>query len=102
MRLSRDLSGLLHSSSTFETALQVPRSALKAPFRDGTVQDLAKKVLALSRQGLEARGLQEAQYLQPLEEIAESGLTCADRLLAEYSGKWEEQIDRVYSPEHSF
>lgn len=76
--------------------------ALKAPFREGTVQDLAKKVLALSRQGLDARDLQEAKYLQPLEAIAESGLTCADRLLQEYSSEWGEQIDRVYSPEHTF
>lgn len=82
--------------------MQVPELALKAPFRDGTVQDLAKKVLALSRQGLEARDLQEAKFLQPLEEIAESGLTCADRLLAAYSGTWGEQIDNVYSAEHTF
>ncbi len=82
--------------------MQVPSQALKAPFRNGTVQDLAKKVLALSRQGLQARNLQEEKYLQPLEEIANSGITCADRLLQQYTNEWDEDIDKVYSPQHTF
>ena len=76
--------------------------ALKAPFREGTVQDLAKKVLALSRQGLEARELQEEKFLQPLEAIAESGVTHADRLLQQYTNDWGEDVDGVYAPEHTF
>jgi hypothetical protein len=50
--------------------LQVPRQGLKTPFRGGTVQDLAKQMLAIARAGLEARGLQEMKYLGELERIA--------------------------------
>src|SRR3546814_6986648 len=61
----------------------VPRHALKTPFRDGTVQDLAKRVLAIARDGLKRRARQdslgddEAHFLTTLDEIAESGVTPA-------------------------
>ena len=42
---------------------QVAKSALSTPFRDGTVQDLAKQMLHLSRCGLQRRGLQEEGFL---------------------------------------
>lgn len=65
----------------FETLLstdvffvQVPKTALKTPFRQGTVQDLAKKMLQLSKNGLSRRGNHEEPFLEPLQEIAEVGL----------------------------
>ena len=76
--------------------------ALKAPFREGTVQDLAKKMLALARQGLLARDLQEEKFLTPLELVAESGVTYAERLLQQYTNDWGEDVDGVYAPEHTF
>ena len=53
--------------------MQVPRTALKTPFRQGTVQDLAKKMLQLSKNGLSRRGNHEEPFLEPLQEIAEVG-----------------------------
>lgn len=54
--------------------LQVPRYALKTPFKDGTVQDLAKQMLQLSRDGLQRRGNHEESFLDPLQEIADVSL----------------------------
>lgn len=51
--------------------LQVPKTALKTPFRQGTVQDLAKTMLQLSRDGLTRRGNHEEPFLEPLQEIAD-------------------------------
>jgi glutamate--cysteine ligase len=81
---------------------EVPRLALKAGSPNGgTLQDLAKQVLAIADAGLARRGRHnrmgdsEQGFLNPLREIAESGLTTADRLLARYQGS----TDFIYETE---
>lgn len=80
----------------------VPRLALHATIGGRTVQDIAKDVLKLARLGLEARNAQgckgrtEAAFLDPLDEIAESGKTAAERLLALYDGDWHHDVTRVF------
>jgi glutamate--cysteine ligase len=80
----------------------VPKLGLKAMIRGRSVQDLAKQALQLSRSGLESRGQTgckgrtEAGFLDVLDEIAESGCTAADRLLALYRGDWHGDITRVF------
>ena len=67
----------------------VPRDALGAAIRGRSVRDVARDALAIARGGLKARGLGEEVYLAPLDEIVESGMTRADRLLALYEGAWK-------------
>ncbi len=67
----------------------VPRDALRATIGGRGVQDVARDALAIARGGLKARGLGEEVYLAPLDEIVESGLTRADRLLTLYEGAWK-------------
>ena len=81
----------------------VPRLALDADIPGGgKLRDLAKEVLAISRQGLSARarlnssGDNETGFLEPLEEIVESGKVPAQRLLDMYHGEWGEDISQVY------
>jgi glutamate--cysteine ligase len=74
----------------------VPKLGLKAHFRGRSLQDLAKEVLAIARKGLIARGFGEEPYLGVLDEIAESGLTQADRLLEAYHGPWKGDIKPVF------
>jgi glutamate--cysteine ligase len=66
----------------------VPRDALRATVHGRSVRDVARDALAIARDGLKARGLGEEVYLASLDEIVESGLTRADRLLALYEGAW--------------
>lgn len=107
--------------------LQVPRTALKTPFRNGTVQDLAKQMVKLATQGLRQRRKGEETFLAPLAEIAEvtclpactyqvaccrdmclsltdailqSGVTQAEHLLNRY--QQEGSVDFIYSKEFSF
>ena len=71
----------------------------------GTMQDLAKQVLALSRQGLKNRanlstsGDDETGYLTELDDIAKTGLTPADRLLARYHGPWNRDVRPIFTEE---
>jgi glutamate--cysteine ligase len=80
----------------------VPKTALHAPFRNRTALDIAREVLGLSRDGLRRRarlnaeGADETIYLAPLEEIAATGETLADRALREYQAEWHGDIDEVF------
>ena len=110
--------GLLYDQSALDTAwdfvkdwteeerLTLRRDAakygLQTKFRDKTMQDLAKAVLAISREGLKTRGLKNAHgenesvYLQELDSFVRTGKTNADRLLDLYKGEWNGDILRVY------
>lgn len=80
----------------------VPRSGLRTTFRNGTVQDLALRMLELSDQGLKARrrhgasGETEQGFLATLWDSARSGETPADRLLKAYEGPWNKDIAKVF------
>ena len=74
----------------------VPRLALGATLRGRTVQDISRDVLKIARGGLAARGLGEARFLDPLDEIVAQGKTAADGLLARYHGKWQGDIRNVF------
>ncbi|HEV2550518.1 MAG TPA: glutamate--cysteine ligase [Stellaceae bacterium] len=83
----------------------VPRLALKAPFRGGTLRAVAVEVVAIARDGLRRRarrdssGQDETHFLATLAEIAETGRTTADRLLDDYAGKWQQRIDPIFAQE---
>jgi len=80
----------------------VPVEGLRATVRGRSLQDLAKDTLALSAAGLarrgrtDAAGRDEALYLAPLQEIAASGITAAERMLALYNGPWAGDVGKVY------
>jgi len=80
----------------------VPTKALKTPFRDGTVQDVAKRLVEIALGGLERRkqldwqGADEQQYLKDLHQIAESGRTLADEMVAAYETAWDGDLTKLY------
>ncbi len=85
----------------------VPRLALDAPIPgDRRLGDIAGEVLAIARSGLAARarsdsgGSNETGFLAPLDEIADSGIVPAQRLLNLYRDEWGGDVTRVY--EESF
>jgi glutamate--cysteine ligase len=85
---------------------EVPRLGLQAASPNGgTLQDLARTVLDIADKGLARRarlnkmGDTEQGFLNPLREIAESGLTNADRMLALYNGEWGGDVSRIYAAE---
>lgn len=74
----------------------MPSQGLNTPFRDGTVLDVARKVLALSREGLVGRKQGEEVYLDPLDTIVESGESLSDTILRLYNTEWEQSVDPLY------
>jgi glutamate--cysteine ligase len=80
----------------------VPKHALKLPFRNGTLRDLALEALKISVAGLQRRarrnrhGADESRFLEPLIEFAEANETPAERKLALFHGRWNGDIDQVF------
>ncbi|GBR53333.1 glutamate--cysteine ligase [Neokomagataea thailandica NBRC 106555] len=65
----------------------VPMLAMNAPFPGG-LRALARRVMALAEQGLRARARDEAQFLSPLQAIADGGPTQAEHWLDLFNGAW--------------
>ena len=80
----------------------VPTLGLRAPIHGRSARDVALDALAIARQGLKARaklsaaGDDESGFLAELDEIAQTGITPAERLLERYHAEWGRNIDRVY------
>jgi len=80
----------------------VPKLALKVPFRNGTLRDLALEALKISGQGLARRnrlnstGASEAVFLEPLIEFAVANETPAERKLKLFHGPWGGSVDPVF------
>jgi glutamate--cysteine ligase len=80
----------------------VPVEGLDATIAGRKLQDVAIDVLAIAREGLDARGnigpgeKTEAKFIDVLDEIAQSGNSAADELLNLYNTQWEGNIERVY------
>ena len=105
--------GLLYDPATLDAAWQlvkgwsaedrqalrdaVPRQGLTALVKGRSLQAVARDVLALSAQGLKARGLGEDIYLAPLDAIVASGQTRAHLLLARYGSDWRAQAERIFA-----
>ena len=79
------------------------RMGLRAEVAGRSLQDVAKDLLAIARQGLRARArlsgglVDETGYLSELDSIADSGITPAERLLELYHGPWAGDVKRVFS-----
>jgi len=82
--------------------IDAARLGLKAEVAGRSLQDVAKDFIAISKEGLKRRSalsgglVDETGYLAPLEEIADSGMTPADRLLELYHGPWGGDVTKVY------
>ncbi len=80
----------------------VPRMALKTPFRNGILQDIAKQAVTIAYDGLKRRAVpggksaDETQFIETLREIADSGISPAERLLESFEKEWDGDIRRVY------
>ena len=80
----------------------VPAQGLEAVVAGRPLLDVARDVLKLSREGLRRRakrdafGVDETQFLDPLDVIAASGRTVADDLIAAYLGSWGGSVEPAF------
>jgi glutamate--cysteine ligase len=82
---------------------QVPRLGLRARVGKQAVRELAREVVALSRDGLRRRarrdrsGRDESHFLAPVEEVVERGQTPAEDLLARFNGEWGGSVEPAFA-----
>jgi len=81
----------------------VPRLGLRAEIHKRSVQSIALELLELATIGLGARnrlnsaGENETGFLSTLQNVAESGVTPAERKLGLYHGEWQGSVDPLFS-----
>ncbi len=111
--------GILYDDAALEAAWQLVKDwsdgerealrqtvrtiGLKAPVPGGgTLQDFAKDILGIARDGLKARaklsvsGDNETGFLQELDQIVAKGVTPAEDLLNLYHTKWNRDVRPVF------
>jgi glutamate--cysteine ligase len=76
--------------------MAVPRDGLRATIAGRPLQDVARDVVEIARGGLRARGLGEEIHLSPLEEVAASGKTQAERWLDRYNTAWGGDVRKIF------
>ena len=90
------------AESREQLRLDAARTGLKGQIESRAIRDVAVDMVAIAKEGLKRRarlcpsGADETGYLSELEEIADSGLTPADRLLDLYNGPWQGDVSRAY------
>ncbi|MDH3998053.1 MAG: glutamate-cysteine ligase family protein, partial [Desulfuromonadales bacterium] len=111
------LKGLLYDDQAMAAAWELCRPAsyealqrdcrnawtlgLKAPWRDATLQQLARHCLSLSKAGLERQQAKrslvrsESCFLDGLEEIIDSGQTLAEDLLQQWRGERQQKLQTL-------
>ncbi len=108
------LKGLMYDKESFQTAWEYCqldstaeieiacrnawRQGLHAPWKDGTLQDLARICLALARNGLDQQKSRKCQersechFLKGLDTLVEGSVTLAEQLLQNWQGDRQEKI----------
>ena len=80
----------------------VPAEGLGAPFRNRGLRDVAREVLAISRDGLKARGRKnregydETGFLNTLDEVVARGTTSAEEMVSAYNTRWGGSIEPAF------
>jgi glutamate--cysteine ligase len=86
---------------------QVPVHGFAAEINGVTAGEIAEELLAACADGLRERGNlnsdgeDETVFLEPLQESVAARKTPAERLLAEYHGSWNGDINRLFA-EHAY
>jgi glutamate--cysteine ligase len=80
----------------------VPARGLAATVAGRSLQEVAREVVELARQGLvrrgrrDASGADESRWLDPAAEVAESGMTPAQVLIARFGSEWGGRVEPVF------
>jgi glutamate--cysteine ligase len=82
---------------------ETPKAGLNARIAGRSLKEVAREVVELSRAGLARRGRLDAQgrdetvFLDPVQEIAASGRTLAERLAVREQGAWGGKVAPVFT-----
>ena len=81
-----------------------PTDGLSGKFKEGTILDIALKLLEISKDGLEKRNIysnnkkyNETFYLKDLEKNLSNNQSPADVLIDKFNSKWDKNIKNIYS-----
>lgn len=82
---------------------ETPKAGLNARIAGRSLKEIAREVVELSRAGLarrarlDAQGRDETVFLEPVQEIAASGRSLAERLAVREQGAWGGKVAPVFT-----
>ncbi|MGZ5929006.1 MAG: glutamate--cysteine ligase [Rhizomicrobium sp.] len=85
----------------------VPKQGFRAPFRNTTVLELARRMVEISGEGLRRRasldsaGMSEDGFINPLRELVARGQSRAEELLHAFQNEWKGDLSRLFK-EYNF
>ncbi len=90
------------TETMLEVRARVPREGLKASYANMHTGQTAREMIRIAAAGLERRASRlgiapETPYLDPVREIAESGVTQAEHQLVNYEEKWDRNVAGLVS-----
>jgi len=80
----------------------VPKQGFRAPFRNTTVLELARRMVEISGEGLRRRasldsaGMSEDGFINPLRELVARGQSRAEELLHAFQNEWKGDLSRLF------
>lgn len=78
-----------------ELRYNVPKLAMNAKLGKTLVKDIAKTLIAISKDGLKNQCCGEEEYLEPLEELVLQGFCPADIILKNWYGSWNKDVTKL-------
>ena len=91
---------------TFDEVLamrdNVPEKGISSAFRETTLREVGREVIAISRMGLRNRdrknrdGYDETSFLSTLDEVVSRGTSSAEEMLSAYHTRWGGSIEPVF------
>jgi glutamate--cysteine ligase len=90
-----------------ELRIEVAKNGLHSIIEGIEIQEIAKKILKLSREGLRNRNIlnengdSEEIFLDPLQKILSSGKSSSDDLIKKFSNNWNKNLVNMYK-EYTF
>lgn len=98
-----DLMQVVNADNCVEVQHQAAKVGLKAQAGKLSLLEMARQLMQIAEGGLNrlnvknSAGENEVQYLAPLQEIAATGKTRAERLLDSWEGEWNRSLEPLFT-----
>ena len=99
---AEELAAGLTAKDVEDARMQAARHGLKGTLGDRSMSEMAVQMVDIAAQGLrrrgnvDAKGNDEVSFIEPLIEIAESGVTKAEIMLNHYHQDWDGHVETIY------
>ena len=99
---AEELAAGLTAEDVASARMEAARHGLNGQIGGRSMLEIGRRMVTIASEGLHRRGRldssgnDETGYLDPIRQIAESGVTRAETLLNHYHQDWRQSVDPIY------